>query len=488
MTIRTVGHTFERADALPHFVDGRLLTAADLATGQATLRERDRRAGRAAGGGVVSGLRVTASATTVTVAPGLGLVASGEPVRLAEAVTLPLAAAVTAQPATGGVFSCCTPATPTSASPVGAGCHVLVARPADRLAGSAPAAGPPGSQAGGCGPAWEQGGVGFAVVAIPLPDTVCGVPVTAANRRNLLAQWCFGTERLATLGVDPFTGPPGYGGLDELADLGADDLPLAVLHWDGAAVTFVDNWSARRRVTAPDPVAGPWSSVLADRRAADGEARFLQVQEQTAELIATGTASGVAAAETLPVLAPVGFLPVAQQPVVRAVSAVALRVERAEKRERLRRRGIDLDLADAGEDGEEDPTLRLARSVGSTALRRIVLGASAQPLGGFQPVRFFGASAQCGGILDWDVVQFALHQSYAHAAVVVAQPPPGGAPEDDRPLAWYLVAQNLAAVQKAPPGTGPGLYLVWVAKTWFAGRPVLPFTPVPPPTGGPAPG
>ena len=73
MATFTLGTDFTSAPRQPSYVNGRLLLADDLSSDQTTLRARDRWIGEAAGSGVVRGLTVTSSATTLSVAPGLGI-------------------------------------------------------------------------------------------------------------------------------------------------------------------------------------------------------------------------------------------------------------------------------------------------------------------------------------------------------------------------------------------------------------------------------
>jgi hypothetical protein len=163
----------------------------------------------------------------------------------------------------------------------------------------------------GCAARWAAEGVEIRAIALPALDTVAGVTATDENRRNLTAHWFFGAEQLARQPIDPFTFDPAYSGFDRLnpADLTDVDVPLAVFRWNGQRVVDLDNWSARRRVTTPDPDPSPWSAVVADRREADGQARFLQFQDQLAQLAASGSSRTIAAATTFGLLPPAGFLP-----------------------------------------------------------------------------------------------------------------------------------------------------------------------------------
>jgi hypothetical protein len=438
MSSQLVGSDFTGAAQLPNYVNGRLLTAEDLATSQATLQARDGLIGQAAGHGVVTGLSVTSTATTLTVAPGLGIASSGAAVSLGASITLPLTfAAPTAGATASGSFSCCTPTPATGSSAIGPGCYLLTALPAAQLTGQAPLASPPDtSMPSGCTAQWQVQGTQFKAITLNLPDSVLNIAVTDDNRRNLLAQWCFGTPQLAALGADLFNFAAGYGGFDTLdpADLTADDVPLAVFYWDGQAVSFVDNWSARRRITGPDPVAASWSGVVSDRRTADGQARLLQFQNQAAELVASGAAATVAAATTFPLLPPVGFLQVQQ------VNDLLDQVIRESKSSRA---GLPVELQ--GDIGT------------------LLTATPSQP--GFDYKEFFGDSAIYGGLLDWEIADFALRQSWENMPAPTI-PRPARTPP---PLMYYVVPQNLM-MAGTTSGSGPAdLYLVFIKNyTWSA--------------------
>jgi hypothetical protein len=489
MTSQLVGSDFTGAAQLPNYVNGRLLTAEDLATSQATLQASDSLIGRAAGHGAATGLWVTATATTLTVAPGLGMAPSGAAISLGASVTLPLTfAAPTAGATANGSFSCCMPTPAGTSTAIGVGCYLLTALPAAQLTGQAPLASPPDStMPSGCTAQWRVQGTQFKAITVQLPDSVLGIPVTDDNRRNLLAHWCYGSEQLATLGTDPLGFAPGYGGFDTLdpSELTPDDVPLAVFYWDGQAVGFVDNWSARRRITAPDPVTASWSAVLSDRRTADGQARFLQFQDQAAELIASGAAATVTAADTFPLLPPVGFLPVGTQhagDMLNRLRALADKIRPAEP------------VPDAAVNPEAEPVRDAAVNPeakpvqGAAANPDAVLGglaglapgrfdaiakalAGQKPQQGFNTYVFFGGEASFGGVLDWEVAHLALRQSWESMPVpVISQPAP-----QQPALVFYLVLQNYVAVLGNP--TARNAYVVFIKNyTWVNGT-HLPLAP-----------
>lgn len=424
MTSQLIGADFTGGTRLPNYVNGRLLAAEDLATSQGTLRTRDAWIGQAAGHGIVAGLWVTGTATSLAVAPGLGISPSGQPVRVASAITLPLTMAATTAAVNGSVFACCDPAGAGSSSAIGAGDYLLTVRPACQLAGQAPLASTPDSSApAGCTAQWKVDGVQFTLIALPALSTVGGMPVTGNNRRNLLANWCYGVDQLAGIGADPFGIAPAYGGFDSLdpADLTGCDVPLAVFHWDGQSIADLDNWSARRRITAPDPVAVSWSVELTDRRVSDGQARFLQFQDQVTDVLAAGKASGTRAPDVFGLLPPTGFLP------------VAFRHLRQEK-----------DL------------LKLIGTATAT------VGGQA----GFIPGVFFGKLAAYGGVIDWEAADLALQQSFRRGPVPASEQTL--AQLDGPPLTYYLVLQNVRTVarQGADAGRSPaatsGYYLIFV--------------------------
>src|SRR5580698_10352787 len=131
MTSQVVGSDYTDGALLPNYVNGRLLVAEDLATSQASLRTRDTRVGETAGAGVVRGLWVTGTNTTITVAPGLAMSGAGEPVVVPRSITLQMTFATAATPASGASFSCCsTDDGSGQGSSLTSGILVLTARPA----------------------------------------------------------------------------------------------------------------------------------------------------------------------------------------------------------------------------------------------------------------------------------------------------------------------------------------------------------------------
>ena len=458
MTSQLVGSSFANGALLPNYVNGRLLAAEDLATGQSTLLQRDTWIGQAAGPGIVNGLWVTAAATTLTVASGLGITPSGEPLSVPAQVTLPLSIAGTPAAPTGGSFANCTATPIGSQAAITTGAYLLTALPACELQGQAPMAIPPGSDTPvACTAQWAVEGVQFKAIPLPLGTTVDGITVTTDNCRNLLAHWCFGTAQLAGLGANPFSFDPAYRGLDQLAttDLTPCDLPLCVFYWDAGTITFIDNWSVRRRTTRPDVSGTPWAAAVADQRSADGEARFLQFQAQVSDLLAAGVSQKTVASDVFGLLPPVGFLAVPPSQFPDDVATFQQAAGAAP--------------ASPGEGSTGRPAGIISAEV--INLLQATLPQLA-PQSGFVPVTFFGRMARPGGFLTWDTAYFALRQSYSIEPVATA------APADDvyeTVITYYFVVENLAALAAAE---GAGLlYVVFVKNQLWPRDNRPPFVP-----------
>jgi hypothetical protein len=133
--------------------------------------------------------------------------------------------------------------------------------------------------------------------------------------RNIIAYKCFG---IGDPTVRPFhTDPFGEAAdrhylLDDLRPrlLTDCDVPLAIINWTSTeGIKFVDMWSVRRRVSAPS-AEGRWGEVLGEQRRSEGEAMFLQFQEQLEALRKAPAAMGVKATEHFEHLPPIGMLPV----------------------------------------------------------------------------------------------------------------------------------------------------------------------------------
>ncbi len=307
MTRIAVGGTGPTGLKWPNYVNGRLLTAQDLTAGRDATFARDRWLGLAVGSGVADGLEVTGTSgsSVLQVSPGTGVSLGGTAVHLDAPATLDLTAVSSSAPATGAQFATCQPATTTTKAPT-AGPYLLAMRPASSYDGKVPVLGSAtATLVTPCTGRWEVEDVVF--VAIRLDDFT--LATSPANRRNLLAHWCLGSGRLEPLAMSGFTAPVPYRPIDALADLTSCDLALAVFDWTGTSLGFVDRWSARRRTVRPS-AASAFSSLVDDRRTADGEARLLQFQEQIGEIINMKLGLSARALTSFPLLPPAALVPI----------------------------------------------------------------------------------------------------------------------------------------------------------------------------------
>jgi hypothetical protein len=354
----------------PNYVNGRLLTAQDLQADQDAVLRRDTWLGRAVGQGVAEGLEVSGSPGTsvLQVLPGTGVCPGGTAVHLDAPVSLDLTVVTSTAPVDGAKFADCVPTTTATSAP-SAGAYVLTIAPASSYAGHVPTSSALTADHSGCGCAdcgdaapsppsasctsrWEVEDVVFAVVRL---DEFTNA-TTPANRRNLLAHWCYGSSSLTDLALSGFTDPAPYAGIDLLADLTPCDLPVAVFDWDGSQLEFVDCWSARRRVTrrsaarATDP--GP---LVGDERTAEGEARLLQFHDQLAGLVAAPATRTFRALDVFPMLPPAGLVPI--DPLQAAELLLKTAQPSFDLKEAKRQAKTSLQKRKRADFSDEDPTL-----------------------------------------------------------------------------------------------------------------------------------
>lgn len=319
-----IGSSFIDGLRAPHYVDGRLLTAEDLEAEQQATLTRLGWLGQALGPGVVAGLTVSGQGAELRVEPGIGLTPAGQSFRLPTPTALALSlTAPAAEAADAGRFQTCGLDTAVGVAGIAGGAYLLAVTPASRLEGAAPLKGSPAAGAApGCAARWEVDGLqfkairltGFSLAGFSLSGDETTRRRQVSRLRSRLAHWCLGSAKLHTLPRDPFDFPERYAGIDAIAaeDLTPGDLPLAVFHWTGSALTFVDQWAARRRPARPAALDG-WHATLADRRDAEGQARFLQFQAQLAAIQQPGVNADVEATDYFDWLPPAGLVPIAVQ-------------------------------------------------------------------------------------------------------------------------------------------------------------------------------
>ncbi|OGW36640.1 MAG: hypothetical protein A2X58_09335 [Nitrospirae bacterium GWC2_56_14] len=315
-----------------NFFNGRLLSAEDLSAEQAANRQRQELLGNTIGEGIAYGLEVSLSdkmssekkAPLLKIKGGLAVNRNGHAMYLNEDITLALIPEEEKKTLAtdAGLFTACIPRT-TVGYKTGSGIFVLLMAPATGFDGSAPMSGL-GNTTGaarGCGRRYAIEGVQFRLAEMNLNNeagaawisddtradvlTLMDKPDTASlsKLRNMLAHLCFGTGQLKGFAADPFARSTEgnsalltYGAVDAMRKQKADtdsvlpaayyknnitdcDVPLALICWTKDGVRFVDMWSVRRRVTARNKSL-TWPLVADDRKRAEGEAMFLQFQEQ----------------------------------------------------------------------------------------------------------------------------------------------------------------------------------------------------------------
>lgn len=262
----------------PNFFNGRFLTAEDLKAEQTSNRAQRRQLGIAIGEGVVRGLEVERlSDTKVTVYQGLAIGPSGQVSELHVDVDLEIVPEAQASSAQAGLFADCL-AADTAVLGKGEGVYLLVMGPASGYDGRAAMSGPDGDgKVTGCGSDAAVAGVTFRLLTISADNEL----KDPDHLRNRLAYRFFGAGvQLAAYG-QPFAKPTAAAGLmTELrAQMTACEVPLAVLHWAGGKIKYVDMWSVRRRTAEPS-ASLPWAFHVGPQRLVDGEAMFLQFQEE----------------------------------------------------------------------------------------------------------------------------------------------------------------------------------------------------------------
>jgi hypothetical protein len=265
-----------------NFFNGRLLTGGDLEAEQSVQHAHSRRLGAAIGEGVVSGLQVTEAnasppeAALVNITKGLAVNRAGQTLRLECDQQIALTRAPEPAAKNACVFKDCEPAAAGKPLRSGSGYYLLTIGPASRPEGSAPVNGL-GNTTAICNSRFFAEGVRFQLFLLNLP-------VNATPRaRSLLSRACFGIAP----GVSPSDAWPGalpgsaYG-WETLVPPAFDrnrEVPLAVLEWSQRGIEFLRRWPVRRRVAAASAVES-WGYLTSARRVAEGEAMFLDFQDE----------------------------------------------------------------------------------------------------------------------------------------------------------------------------------------------------------------
>jgi hypothetical protein len=301
-----------------HFFNGRLLSAEDLALEQNRSHEVGRRLGRAIGAGVARGLEVyqtpgtsTPSSPSVTIRAGLAISPRGEALGLSSDTELSLVRRLEAGETAGSDFAECVPQQ-RGFYVTGDGLYVLTIAPAGGTLGRAPVSGL-GNVTAPCNARYNVEGVRFRLVPLLVDPALLA---DAARLRNRAAHACFGVvDAAVTVFTDPFGSSAGlYGWMDRLRveqQVTDCDVPLTLIYWTARdGILFVDNWSVRRRLTAP-AASDRWSLLHGDRRLSEAEAMFLQFQEQIDDMLGAEPAlGGLTVTDRFDVLPPLGLVPI----------------------------------------------------------------------------------------------------------------------------------------------------------------------------------
>lgn len=301
----------------PNYFNGRLLSGEDLNLEKAANRDSRRRLGRAIGDGVAFGFEVaettgvsTVNQPVVTVMPGLAVNRRGQTLMLTTKTDVSLVGSIESEEVSTQDFVGCMP--PGSSSYVaGAGIYLLVTCPASGKEGRASVSGL-GNQTASCNSRYLIESLQFRLLKMNVSDEDLA---DSAHLRNRTAYRCLGLTDpgYTSFITDPFgQHDTGYGLLDDLRpDVLTDcDVPLALLYWTSTGgIKFIDLWGVRRRITLPSADDG-WLSVASARRVSEGEAMFLQFQDQITAMVQTASdPTALQASAYFDFLPPVGILP-----------------------------------------------------------------------------------------------------------------------------------------------------------------------------------
>ena len=298
-----------------NFFNGRLLTGGDLETEQSTQHTHARHLGMAVGAGVAFGLEVACATDSplgepvLIVSKGLAVNRAGQTLRLECEQRVALIRQPEPTAADECIFNDCDPRSAGATFTSGTGFYVLLIAPASKSEEKAPVSGL-GNSLALCNSRYLTEGVKFRLLKLNVsPGT------DAKKARNLVAYQCFGVPGMTSndfvQNALTQTPAPNYG-VEALVPTGyltTSDVPLAIIEWNPTGLGFVDQWSVRRRLTKSCANTF-WEPLIGDRRLAEGEAMFLQFQDQIADMLDSKLLlSRVVANEQFAYLPPVGFLP-----------------------------------------------------------------------------------------------------------------------------------------------------------------------------------
>jgi hypothetical protein len=271
----------------PRYFDGRFLTGADMTRDQDYIRQRQNDVARAAGTGVINGLRVSMTGLpggeAIRIDPGHGVTPTGDIVMVTQALTLTPVDLPTVEKLDLAMGLRLQPRQPLGRR---TGLFLLTLRAVEFTAN--PIAAYPTTING---PRQTQDGdviEATAITLIPWPDT--SGAATLAEARRAAARNIF------------LNGPQG---------LPQDALPLAMIALDRGAVAWIDGPMVRREAGSETPL----QASLASRPRALSEAFVLQYQSHLHDVLASRGQAGLApvfsAAQYFSALPAAGQLPAA---------------------------------------------------------------------------------------------------------------------------------------------------------------------------------
>ncbi|MDX6406409.1 MAG: hypothetical protein QOH70_3864 [Blastocatellia bacterium] len=307
-----------------NFFNGRLLSGEDLRAEQDSNLKGRRRLGLGIGEGVVQGLEVTLpnggvntrETPSVVVEAGLAINRQGQTLWLENQTNVKLTRPRNADSSVAGdvAFVDCQPLQP-GVYVAEAGVYLLTIAPAKKNEGRAAVSGLDNIIAR-CNTHHAVESVQFRLIQLGLNTEELNDP---DHLRNIIAYKCFGIDNTGSpidSAVDPFNPSSRQTLLDDLRPrlLTDCDVPLAIINWTSTeGIKFVDMWSVRRRVFAPS-AEGPQEAVLGERRRSEGEAMFLQFQDQIESLNRPElTPKTIVAAAVFEHLPPFGIIPLATE-------------------------------------------------------------------------------------------------------------------------------------------------------------------------------
>lgn len=269
----------------PRYFDGRFLTGADLTRDQDYVRQRQADMARAAGAGVISGLRVSnrtlSRGQTLSISPGVGLTPSGDVVMLSKQRNVPLMDVPTSRQLDAALGLSEEPRLPLERR---TGLFILALRPVEFTAN--PIAAYPRTITGKR--TVEDGDVveASAITLIPYPDMAGAADIGEARRK--VARSIFWGRGSA---------------------MPQDALPLAMLGLDRGTVRWIDTAMVRRETGADSGV----HAMFAGRPRPIAEAFVLQHQAHLNDILVEMAGRGIPpvfpAASVFSLLPPTGPMP-----------------------------------------------------------------------------------------------------------------------------------------------------------------------------------